>query len=548
MGKALKTLKFTSFGRLFIGLQLVGLYSFAFSENCEPGVVPVPYISLDEALRLTLANQRDILISNLEVEKGFGFLQETAEPFDLVVDGQIMYDQSRFFQYFPLGLKTNYSQFETTAQLNVNKRTRLGTQFSLAAQVDLVHNELLPLIGQAPAPTTNQGKVTFQMVQPLLRNFLASPETMRERSAFKEAVAEEYDNLQTISERLLDTIIDYWEVVSAKQLLAIQKDAEKRLVKLTKEVIILIKADEIAENDLNQTLEQLATQKVQVALATQNVSATTEDLKNSMGVTDPSGGIRSICGQFSCDFAVLEDFPPLPPPHKDLCNEEYFWTHIAIRNSFNISAAQLREAAATDLVIGAYNETLPAVDVFGGWSKTNFTLNDEANDLLSPLTSGDAQYDTFIGLRFSTPFWNDGPTGRYRQREATQQQTVFTTQLLIQNLVRDLHTALTNHINLWDAVNEAIEAAKKAEILVINENIKLRAGESTLFFVVDFETKLTQTLLDKTFLIKQYFQNIAQIRFLTASLLRMGPDMKIVQIADVLHYPDQKSYCTDAWK
>lgn len=536
-----------------MGLQFLCTPSLSSEETCEKEPASEirldksPFITLSEAMHLTLFNQRDILISNLEVEKGFGFLEETAEPFDPTFDMQVKYDQSRFFQFFPLGLKTHFSQFETTARIDVFKRTRIGTEFSLSTQVDLVHNKLLPQIFQAPAPTTNQGKITFQISQPLLRNFLYSVDTMREQSALKEAVADEYDNLQTISEKLFDTVFDYWELVAAKRLLAIQKDAEKRLLRLTKEVIALIREDEIAENDLNQTLEQLAEQKVQVALATQNLSASIENLKTAMGVTDPSGGISTVDEEFSCDFNIWEDFPPLPAPHKDLCAEEYFWTQVAINNSFNILASTIREAAAEDLVIGALNETLPEVDVFGGWSKTNFTLNDKANELFSPITSGDAQYDTFIGIKISTPFWNDGPVGRYRQREATQQQVVFRTQLLTQDLIRDLRTALSNHVNLWDAVHESIEASNKAQILVTNENIKLKEGVSNIFFVVDFENKLTQTLLEKTTLIKQYFQNIAQIRFLTATLLRLGPDMKIAEIGDILHYPDKETYCKEVW-
>lgn len=525
-------------------LQLLGFPLLESLENCDTTIPTcIHYLSLDEALRLTLFNQREILISNLEVEKKFGFFEETAEPFDVYLDMQIMYDQSRFFQYFPLGLRTDFSQFETTASLNVNKRTRLGTRFLMTSQVDLVVNRLLPKIGQAPAPTTNRGKLTFQVVQPLLRNFIASPETMREQSAFKEAIAEEFDNLQIISERLRDSIFNYLEVVAAKRILEIQQDAEKRINKLTKDVIVLIREDEIAENDLNQTLEQLATQKVQVALAIQNLTATIENLKTSMGVIQPSGCIKSICGkQLICEFNVMDDFPPLPAPHKDLKCEEYFWTYIALKNSFNLWASKYREIAAADLLLGAYNETLPAVDVFGGWSKTNFTVNEEANDLLSPLTSGGAQYDTFIGIRFSTPIWRDGPIGRYRQAEASQQQTVFETQLLAQNLVRDLRIALNDHVNLWDAVQNAIEAANKAETLVINERIKLKEGVSTLFFVVDFENKLTQRLLDKISLIKEYFQNIAQIRFLTATLLTLSCDMKIAEIADVLRYPNRECF------
>lgn len=521
--------------RLILGLALLSPLSCAFAEDC--GCKDPPFISLDEAMRLTLANQRDIFISNLEVEKDFGFLEETAEPFDPKIDFQIMYDQSRFFQFFPLGLKTNYSQFETTAQFGFMKRSRLGTLFNVSAQVDMVRNRLLPLIGQAPAPTTNQGKVTFEVVQPLLRNFLTSPDTMREQSALKEAIAEEFQNLQTVAERLLDTINNYWEVVSAKQILAIQKDAEQRLFKLIKEVVILIKEDEIAENDLNQVLQQLATQKVQVALATQNLTASQENLKTSMGVTDSAGGISTLCGEAACGFKVDNEFPLITDDIKDFCAEEFFWTQIAISNSFNILAAKMREGAAQDLVIGAYNETLPAVDVFGGWSKTNFTVNDEANNLISPLTSGDAQYDTFIGIRFSTPFWNDGPIGRYRQREATQQQAVFGTQLLIQDLIRDIRIALNNYVNLKVAIANAAEAIEKAQLLVVNENIKLRAGESNIFYVVDFENKLTQTLLDKAVLIRNFFQNIAQIRFLTATLVKMSPDMRIAEISDVIHYP-----------
>ncbi len=73
--------------------------TFFYSPNGES------LLSLEEAIAITLNNQREIQISEMKIVQQTGVIQESAGPFDPILESGIDYTISEDRQYFPDGSK-----------------------------------------------------------------------------------------------------------------------------------------------------------------------------------------------------------------------------------------------------------------------------------------------------------------------------------------------------------------------------------------------------------------------------------------------------------
>ncbi len=71
-------------------------------------------MDLTEAIMITLQNQLDIQISQMEVAEKSGIVQSSAGPFDPLVEGNVNHLIKEDRQYFPSGIRTHLPAHETT--------------------------------------------------------------------------------------------------------------------------------------------------------------------------------------------------------------------------------------------------------------------------------------------------------------------------------------------------------------------------------------------------------------------------------------------------
>jgi outer membrane protein TolC len=507
------------------------LFFICFSLSAQELVPPPLPLALNEAIGLTLENQLNIKITQLQIDQQKGVVQTSAGPFDPVINGLFTTTWSTQLQYLfsgpgsPFGVKSNFDGQENILEVTATKRARSGTLFTVSASLDQVFNVLL-----YPAPT-NIGTLSFNVEQPLLRNLNYSIDTVTEIASYYELYATYMDNFQEMAQRVLNTVTQYWNTVAAKKQVNISLDAEARLGRLINDIEKLIREDQLAPADLTQPLVQLVTQQIQTIQLTQSYYSAVESLKFNMGEADLWPDIKE-------PIVALDDFPPVKLNLQEFVKTMPYMIEAAETYSYNIQAANLRVREQDILLQGALNETLPDVSLIAGVTKKDFQQGNGGEDFVNVLVFEKPQTNWTVGVNISIPFYNDTALGEVRQKRAQKWEAILESELLAQDIVTQLRTALSNQMSLALQLDKANEEVLKTQKLLHDEYKKLPLGFTTIFILLNFEGLLTTAYSQQVQIYTQYLQNIATIRFLTATLFYSNGSPNFVEMANVTLLPD----------
>lgn len=496
------------------------------TPNMSPQGLP---FSLNDAIAFALENQITLQLSELNIDVQKGVVRSAAAPFDYYLQGNAAYIDQRHLQNSFSGLKTNKNGNETLAAFSATKATRPGTSFAITGQVDKVKNPLnKPVIN-------NIGSLSFLVQQPLLRGFLTGLPWMQEKAAQYELYAVYFDDFQAISQNIFNTTTAYWQAVANQYALEIQEESLRRIVKLSRQIEELIKNSELAAQDILQPQAQEVDLERAILEAWQSLYNSVQNLKLVMG--DVSVNDFDDIPLYLTDTFEL---PPLDPIEFQTQFPQYLKHAITYR--FDIQASTLRQIEAAYLVKGANNDRLPSLNVFGQVTTPNFEQNDAGKPVLSPWEMHRPQTNWTIGVNLAFPLYNDGPMGFLEQKQAQYSQAVLNTQLLQEQAITALRTALSNQITLMAQLKEADEAVRLNRQLYDNGVIQLQAGLISLFDLLSFESRLTNALLLRIGFRSQYMQNIALLHFLTSTTFNQGDDNNCIEIHDLASFP---KFCID---
>lgn len=491
----------------------------------QPVALPLR-LPLVEALMYTLENQLELKISLLNIRAQQGVAQNLAGPFDPLFGGFVSQEFSQDLQSTTttVPVKTDFNGYTTTTEVRAIKKTRLGTLLSASAQIQRI-DDILVFRG-----VTNTATISFKVDQPLLRNLWLGPDTVNEEAAWLELWAVYMDGLQSTARHILDTTVQYWELVAAKKFVDISLDAEERFKRLTENIQRLIDEEQLARVDIVQAYEKIVAQQLDTLQLKQQMYSVFEILKLTMGDVqiDPWDEENPY---------VLDDFTGALPEAQELLKITPELIDQAMTYRYDIQAAAIREREANLLLQGAYNEELPLVNVFGGVSKTDFDIGKGSEDYFSSMELRRPETDWTIGINVSVPLYNDFAKGLVRQRQSEKYQSTLETQFLTQSSITALRTAISNQLSLLRQFKKAKERVDLTREQLEDEWKKLRAGYSTLFVVLDFESRVTDALNEYVLIGKQYMQNVANLRFLTGSLFESDACLSIVALEDVTTLP-----------
>jgi outer membrane protein TolC len=237
-------------------------------------------------------------------------------------------------------------------------------------------------------------------------------------------------------------------------------------------------------------------------------------------------------------FNLTDDFniEPLDIPAFEKQFDQYF--DYSLFYSYDIQASTLLQTAAGLTLKGADNNCLPQLNLTGTVANTDFTNLNESKKIYSSLEMKQPQAVWTVGVNLNVPLYNDSALGVFEQARANYATAMLNTQLLQQQRLEALRLALSQHINIALSL---VEADKNVEIsmkVFSNSGKQFQAGLSTLFDLLSYETTLTNSLLNRTSLRVAYMQNIALIRFLTASVFLQGENNNCIQILDITTLPE----------
>lgn len=478
------------------------------SINMDPNLITnaARTLTLMEAVEITLQNQLDIQLSIEEIHFNEGILQESQGPFDPLLNAVETYTLKDNALDFSIPMKTHLTGHDSHIIASIRKKTRLGTVYTFDVDLERIYNP-----ATSPFRRFEPRTLAFTINQPLLREFLYGSDAMLEKANQADLEAAYFDTLQVTSQQIFNTSAAYWDMVAAKKVRNILYNSIQRFMVLLRDTQKLVHQDQLAKGDLIQPLAQLASKKIDLQFAEQEYYRTYENLKLAMNIVDEIPCISE-------ELFLTDDFPSFTFLEEKFNQIRCFLFERASQYRYDILANQKRMLAAEYLVLGARNETLPKLDVIGGVAYKNYT----AGDRVAPggNRKGPGENDWTIGINLSVPFYNDRAKGILRQQLARQSQLRIRFQQLIQSSLAQLREAVNNQVSLARSLQESNEVVRENRLLVSIETRKLKAGFSTLFFLIDFENRLTDALVQQVQIHKQFLQNIARIRFLSATLFK----------------------------
>lgn len=485
----------------------------------QPSLKVFEPVSLDEALTSTVYRQLEIKIAEWNVNFQRGVIQQAAGPFDTVFNDRFTDTAINDEQSMPLNIKSNLNAGIFNNLLGAFKKTRLGTIFRVDSDFTRINSEFRFITRQQPNQRVNLGNLIVGIEQALLRGGWYGIDYQNEKAAIRELDAVKYDVLQTISEKVRDTTVAYWNFVGAIKRLIINKEVLAAFERLKVNIQKLIDAQEAAAGEIFQVMASLEVKKNNVIAAQFNLYLTMQQLLFAMGALD-----EKLCCE-DCEFdQIIEVFPEYPNIESDLKILSLQTNNLisfAMKARFDIQASLIREEVQSIILKGLKNNTLPQLNLFSEMATRDYKLGDKAKNLYSDLYFQHPQIDWRVGVSFSMPLCNDAAIGAYKQGWATLNQSIIQTQFIKEQIIRDVLITLKNQIDLALRIAEVNKSVKYYEKVVADQYEKLAAGFTTLFELISYENDLANTRLLQNDLYVEYNNNLANLRFFSGTLISL---------------------------
>lgn len=467
-------------------------------------------ITLSDVVSSTLKNQWNVQIAIKDVDKQCGLALAARGPFDPTLGGAVKSTWMQDTQVF--GFKTGKSGDIDTARVFVEKLLRLGTRFSLEGKVERVHNP--SLLFSNPYNRTNATTLTFAIDQPLLRRFKYNAQSVDEIVNDLEVKALQDELIQNMALNVRDALFEYWDLVAAKKVVAINEKAEMILDGLASATEKLVEGEKVSASELNEQFAELARSNRETIASEQKVFRVFNRLLFGMGTT------RSDFPQ-EAPKLQLEEFPDFKTDKRDWDYEHLL--SIAVQNRGDLLAAKTRIDEADWQLRLARQELYPSLDLRLGYDFFNSEINEKSKPFFSSTEEHLAQKNYSAELNLSFPLCFDKARGEKRRRMDERAQACLEESKLYENILTDVAIAYRNQIELLDEIYYAKETVEWYEKALHDEILRYKEGYGSLFIVIDFENRLRRALIEQVDVAANLAKNIVRLLFLTGTLVQKDP-------------------------
>jgi outer membrane protein TolC len=495
------------------------------ADEPAPSPSAADTLSLLAAVRTTLAMQPAIHIAEQQVQVGRGVLQNASGQFDVNLQAAISQRGDSAQQPQSLiamtGQAASRTTYTTNYLLGINTQFRWGMTASASVQVNrIAQSDTDPAYGQA--------QVVFSFVQPLLRGRGSSSSAAAEKAAAINVQAYQLQLRHSIAMAVRDTCLSYWAYAVAYQSVSAWLEAEERAKLLLSDEERLVQAKEHAPADLRTLAANLADVQTARTQAQQQALAARQALGLAMGLGWSQ--IERLPPPGDSLAEVTEEARPAAAQAAVLVNQ-------APERRADLLAAMAQVKSAGVLSYAARRAREPRLDLqvdlgYGGLSDSN-----DATALITPLGDHVLGVNFLTGLSFQFPLQNNAARGALLQQEAAQKQLA----LLEGNLHRQVQVAVAFALT---SLHKAVAAQSSAQAAVaayrdavLNERKRVRAGLSTLFDVIQLETRLNNA--DQTALSARatVATALAQLRFESGTLISSSGQSVALDLATLTTVP-----------
>lgn len=495
---------------LLLSLALYGGATGVLANESAPGLG----LGLGQVLQMTLASNRDVQISQAQVERASGSVMQAQGAFDTQLTLDLLRSRDRTLLTevgkltFPGASQEQDNASGIAARLE--KRLPLGAILSGSIASSYASNDLALRSG-TPAQTTR--KVVVGLSLPLARGAGEHNAALSaEQAAQLDWQAALAKKRFSVSLSVRDAAIAFWDYLASSRQLEIARRGEARTAALIEELRKLIAADEIPAADLDLALANHA-ERINARIgAEQSMLQTRQTLILAMGVAVPRlVGMAAPVGDFPAAQASAMNMNPesLPVLVERSMARRGDW--LALERQ--IEALRERVAAAQDL-------TLPQVDLSINLSSTGLregsTLGDGYALYASPFAG--PSISTQLNVKF--PFANQAASGQLRQASAALTEAEIRREALRSQIATTVEATMGELTRSAESLRVSAEIVTRYAKTLENERTRRRLGTATLIDVINVEDRYFRALLDDVQRQRNHAVSVARLGHEVDALLR----------------------------
>ena len=447
-------------------------------------------LTLQDAVVLTLANNSNVRITELNVETAKYGVLRMHQPFDPLVLANFSANRSTSPTFSQLSGAPTLSTLNQITQINYSQDFETGTNFQVGfGATKLSSNSSFNFFNPSLTSSLN-----LQFTQPLLRNrwlfanrapLMIARHNLRQSRASFEA---------QVSDAILQVVGQYWGTVQARGNLEVARKSMEAAEASYQRDKRALELGALPPLDIYRSESQVASRRVQVIQSEYALKQAEDALRLTIGA-DLDPYFRAL------DLELTEK----AEPEGELRNVDASTTlQQALDRRPEFEA--LRQLRATDdiSVRLAHNNLLPDLRLSGNYSSNGLGGNQIDTSVspprLIPGGFGDSLNQLFgfgfptygFTLSLNLPIRNRGAQADLGNALVSRRRDLYTERLLRERITLEV----ANAVHLLEQASLTVAASKQALDLsqknLAAEQRKHQLGSEPIFFVLDAQTELAQ--------------------------------------------------------
>ncbi|MGC0771896.1 MAG: TolC family protein [Candidatus Acidiferrum sp.] len=476
-------------------------------------------LSLDDSIRLALANNTDIHLDHYQIETADNNLRRAYAPFDPLLTSGFSDQRTKSPTSTQLQGASILNSLTQQTQIGYSQTFQTGTNFQGTFVADKNStNSSFNFLNPSIATT-----LQFTVTQPLLRNrglFPNRAPILIAQNNLKQAHA---SFLAEVNDIILQIVGSYWDVVLARENLSVQRKSLDEAQKSYDHDKKALSLGALPPLDIYRSESQVASRRVGVIQAEYSVKQAEDQFRQGIGA-DLDPAIRVLDLEMTDRPEPVGTLPTIDIPTA---------LARAIANRPELEAVHQRLAADELSIRLAHNYLKPDLELSGFYSGNGLGGNQMGigntglgNSLNQSFRFTYPAYGASLSL--SLPVRNHGAEANLADSLVSRRRDQYQERGTNQNISLEV----TNAVHALEAANLGMEAAKVAVDLAKDtlhaDERKYELGAEPVFFVLDAQTQLAQAELNLIQSQVNFQLAVAQVDHATGELL----DHHHVQIVD----------------
>jgi outer membrane protein len=444
-------------------------------------------LSLDDSIRLALANNTDIHLDRYQIDLAEDNLQRVLAPFDPLLTSSYSDQRTKSPTSTQLQGASILNTLTQETQIGYAQTFQTGTNFQGSFIADKNStNSSFNFLNPSIATT-----LQFTVTQPLLRNFGLFPNRAPILIAQRNLKQAHAAFLGEVSDIIQQIVINYWNVVLARENLSVQQKSLDEAQKSYEHDKKALSLGALPPLDIYRSESQVALRRVGVIQAEYALKQAEDQFRQGIGADiDPATRVLDL------------EMTDRPEPVGELPNVDIATALArAIANRPELDAAHQALAADELNIRLAHNYLKPDLELSGFYAGNGLAGNQTgvSNTGLGSTLSQSFRF-TYPAygatLSLSLPIRNHNAEANLADAVVSRRHDQYQERESNQNITLDVTTA----VHALEAAKLGMEAAKVAvdlakETLHADER-KYELGTEQIFFVLDAQTQLAQAELN----------------------------------------------------